>query len=172
MQRWRVSSMGVAAAVALLLPGCPDVCNDPISYAVTEPTLGTRIATLTWLQTGAVTRLALTTETDAVTSPSCAPSVNVTLTLVSDDGAIDESSEIRDYVAPDGTLSRWLQLDIDAERALGAGVAPELPDLIERQPVLILALTREGDSYGDGELRARSTSDDVALALVDFGGMP
>jgi hypothetical protein len=169
----RSSRIGIPAALALvLLPGCPYTCENPVSYTVTEPTLGTRVATLTWLQTGVMTQLSLTTETDPVTTPSCTFDVNVAVTLVSDDGAIDESREIGERVEPDGTLPRQLRINIDAERALAAGVAPELPDLLERRPLLLLTLTREGDTFADGELRATSTSDDVALALVEFGSTP
>ena len=174
MRGWvRGLRWAVVAAMAALLGGCPYECKDPVSYEVTEPSLGQRTGKLTWLQTGRETELSVTTTADAVTSLSCRPSAAVEYTLVSADGAIDESLGAMEAVNPDGTF-RYdvIWLTIDSKRALDAGVAPEVPDLGERSPRLTLVLARNGESFGAGELRAVSMTDDIALAVVSFGNPP
>jgi hypothetical protein len=107
---------------------------------------------------------------DAVTSASCPPRVEVSYTLVSADGAIDEFLQDVEVVNPDGTFgSSLLSLAIDSKRALDAGVAPEVPDLGERSPTLWLLLSRQGEGFDDGYIRAVSMTDDIALAVVSFG---
>jgi hypothetical protein len=161
-------------AAGVVLAGCPYVCKHPVSYEVAEPSLGTRTASLTWLQTGRDTELQLTSSAAApVTVESCSPEVEVTYTLRSTDGAIDQSIVRSESVNADGTFSfTTLELVIESERAIEAGVAPEFPDWLERRPTFLLVLPRAGDTFADAEIRAISGQDDVTLALVSFGAEP
>lgn len=161
-------------AAGLVLGGCPSVCKNPVSVEVTEPSLGTRTARLSWLQTGRDTELQLTSTPDApVTDASCRPEVQVTYTLRSADGAIAESIVRTERVNADGTFSdTLLALGIESERAIDAGVAPEFPDWLERSATFTLLLQRAGDTFGDGLIRAASGQDDVTVALVSFGAEP
>jgi len=177
MRGWvMVLRWAVVGAMAALLGGCPDdedCMGDAVTYDVTEPSLGQRTAKLTWLQTGSETELSVTTTADAVTNGSCPTSVVVDYSIVSADGAIDASFRTSEVVNPDGTFaSSSLELPLDSQRALDAGVAPEVPDLVQRTPTLTLILPRRGESFDDGQIRAVSMTDDIALAVVSFGSPP
>jgi hypothetical protein len=163
--------IGAAAAV---FSGCPsEECDTPVSIEVTDPSLGEHEGTLTWLQTGVEAKLRLTaTAADSATAESCYPSLDVEYTLVSTDGAIEQSFSTHEYVTSEGTFQAELDVVLEPKRPLEAGVAPDLPDLLDREPILTLYLERAEGGYAEGVIRAVTATDNVALATVSFARTP
>jgi hypothetical protein len=163
-----------AAPLVAALSGCGwGHCEEHGLYELSDWSLGTHVATLTWLWTGAVTELSLTgVPGNQTASTDCETVVRMDYALSTADGAIDQSVKQYPTVGSDGSFS-WLglSLEFEAEPTLVVGVAPELADLAKRHPRLRLVVPRDRQ-FSDGELRLLTTRDDVTLATLQFRSTP
>ena len=162
------------APLVAALSGCGwGDCEEHGPYELSDWSLGTHVATLTWLWTGAVTELSLTgIAGNQIASTECQTEVPMDYALSTSDGAIDQSVKQYPIVGPDGSFSALgLRLEFAAEPTLVARVAPGLAELAKRQPRLRLVVPRERQ-FSDGELRLLTTRDDVALATLQFRSTP
>jgi hypothetical protein len=163
-----------AAPLVAALSGCGwGDCPEHAPYELSDWSLGTHAATLTWLWTGAVTELSLTgTAGNQTASTECETTVLVDYALSTTDGVIDQSVKQHPTIASDGSFSALgLRLEFDAPPTLVVAVAPELAELAQRHPRLRLVVPRDRQ-FSDGELRLLTTRDDVALATLEFRSTP
>jgi hypothetical protein len=163
-----------AAPLVAALSGCGwGDCKVQGPYELSDWSLGTHVATLTWLWTGAVTELSLTgIAGNQRPSTECATEVPVDYALSTDDGVLDQSVKQYPIIAADGSFSAFgLRLEFDAPPRLVVRVAPELAELAERHPRVRLVVPRERQ-FRHGELRLLTTRDDVALATLQFRSTP
>lgn len=180
-------------SAAVLLAGCPNIGGwDPppgtvcvlddeqqtdATAIVNDPSVGAHTGQLVWLETGQTTGLTLTVDFagPAITGTGCGRSYQVPVRsqAVSADGLIDDARTDYEFVSdglplPDESIT----FALDAASLLGAGVAPDQPDLAQKTPTISLEVGRDASGWTGGRVRAVTADERVTLALISFGGGP